>query len=196
MAKSRETQNRNINNNNSHQSDFDLKKSLNKVNQHNSHHEPYTSADYSYESNNRGGINSEDLKNDSFTETKLFLSINDKFSDKFDNLKDDIHLTKEHIGNCNDQLRLELEAKIDKKLSTDIFYGAVSVIVIIVGIIYCLSYSNMITKVDNISGSIEKHSSSIKEFENDIESVKLDLKQYDKKLLEIEINEKIQNSKK
>lgn len=136
--------------------DFDLKKNLGKLNQRTTLPETYTSTEHIIEDTKSAGIKSDFLANDGLGETKLLLKLNDKFYDKIDNLKTEIFSTNEKIGQNTDSLRNELENKIDKKVSEKIFYGAISVIILIAGIIYTLSYSNMITKVENNTQDIDK----------------------------------------
>lgn len=137
--------------------DYDLKRSLSKLNQRRDLEESSTNSEY--ESNNsRKNINSSSSIASNNENTGFVLQINDSINSRYDKLKDDISCVSDKIGQSNSDLREEIDKKLDKKVSEKLFYGAISVVVVLGVLIYSLSYSDLIK--DN------------KQFKTDISSIK------------------------
>lgn len=62
--------------------------------------------------------------------------------------KTDLNITKNNMQGKVDDLRKELEGKIDTKIDGKYFWGAVSVLVLLGVVIYSLSYEPLISKVN------------------------------------------------
>lgn len=88
-----------------------------------------------------------------------------KFTDELFSLKESVHVK---INQDLKDVKKEFDKKIDSKIDNTYFFGAISVIVVITGLIYILSYQPMINKVD----SIEKENVIIKDT---VKSIRFDL---------------------
>jgi len=174
---------------------YNLKNSLNKLNQKQVNTNSTTSTEFKIDSSEQGVVSSDLLANESLKETKLLLSINDRFSDKVDKLKDDIYSANEKIGQSTDSLRLELEAKIEHKISDKLFYGAIAVMVLISSIIYSLSYSHLMVKVESGSKIISLNKQKVSELNESVNSLEKILHKQEKRIFKIEIESQVLKKK-
>lgn len=159
--------------------DYDLKSSLQKLNQRRSLPESETSKDFQIKSENLGGLSGSGIPSYEPTDSgSLILRINENINSRYDKLDQNIKQVDDKISNSNDSLRQEMEGKIENKLDTKIFLYAISALVVITVLIYTLSYSNLISdnsdaknKIRNIENDIDRQSEDIKTIKNDIDKI-------------------------
>jgi hypothetical protein len=162
--------------------DYDLKSSLQKLNQKRSLPESETSKDFQIRSENIGGLSGSGIPLYEPTDSgSLILKINESINSRYDKLDQNIKQVDNKISNSNDSLRQEMEGKIDNKLDTKIFLYAVSALVVITLLIYTLSYSNLLSdntdaknKIRNIENGLERQSEDIKTIKSDIDKIEDD----------------------
>lgn len=159
--------------------DYDLKSSLQKLNQKRSFSESETSIDFRANIENTGGLSGSGIPSYEPTDSgNLILKINESINSRYDKLDQNIKQVDDKISNSSDSLRQEIESKIDNKLDTTVFKYAISALVIITVLIYTLSYSSLMTdnsenrnSMKNLENEVERQSEDIKEIKTDVEKL-------------------------
>ncbi|MFA6651467.1 MAG: hypothetical protein WCS46_02160 [Bacteroidales bacterium] len=136
-----------------HQEEYDLKASLGRLNQRIDIESGSTISDSAPTEFEQQSINSTSILSNQGQTTSLYLHLNDSFNSRYEKLKDEISNVSEKITDSRDNLRTEIENKLNNKVNIDLFnklfYGAISVIVVIASLIYLFSYSVLIKNVDS-----------------------------------------------
>lgn len=180
---------------NSRNDEFDLKHSLNRVNQKQKLPDTSTLTEQDFEeSERRQTLNSDQLAKEGLEETKLILSINERFSDKLESIKDDITDAKMEIGKSSDCLRQELEVKIEKKLDKQWYVYTIIGLVALVTIIYTFSYSDIVSNTKTNSSEVKKYKDKFEEMDNQLEELDEKHHSIEKRTYELEIKEKMHNN--
>lgn len=174
--------------------DYDLQKSLNKVNQHkNLTNIEETSTSFEIDNLQSKGINQANLNENLSSETtSIFFQLNESINSRYDTLNDSIKNVNNKISDSSDTLRQELETKINSKLDTQFFLYAIGALVVITGLIFTLSYSTLISDTKDNSTSVKSLEKDIKNQKDEITDIEKGLEKIDKKQnhLEIEIIKK------
>jgi len=167
--------------NNAGKSDsFDVRSNLKKLNNNNRQN---SQSDYQY-------LNVEQTRNEvvsstnyttGFQETtyKEFKELNNKIHSNFSSLKEDINQTRHSfnskISSEMSDLKKDFDLKLDGKIDSKLFYGAISVLVVITGIIATLSYFPMIAEVKDfkdkntvVNDSVKNHNIRLNKIEKSI----------------------------
>jgi len=163
------------------QDDYDLKSSLNKVNQKRSLKTKETISDFETVQTKSQPIDSTSLASNQGVTTSIFFQLSESFNKKYDKLRDDISGIGDKISTSNDDLRKELEGKISDKIGSKLFYGAVAVVCVIAAIIYALSYSSLIEKTENNETNIKTIMEQKTNINSRLNSVELKIEKIDEK---------------
>jgi len=149
-----------VNRQSSRPDDYDLKSSLKRLNQRKELEGGSTNSEFESNEYSRN-INSSSFESYSGETTGLFLQINDSINSRYDKLKDDISCVSDKIGDSISELRDEIDNKLDKKVNekhfNGLFYGAVSVLVVIATLIYLLSYTDLIKDSKENRSDLDKN---------------------------------------
>lgn len=154
------------------QDDYNLKKSLGKLKQSQSGNSGITSTGQNINENLSSGINSSNLTSNIGDTTGHILQINESMNKRYDSLKNDISCIPEKISLSTDNLRNEIDIKLDKKVSDKLFYGAISVVVVIASLFYIFSYNITLQDTKKSSEDLYIIKPKIEVFDKSIESNK------------------------
>lgn len=172
------------------QEEYDLKSSLNRLNQRKDISGGTTISDFESSEFERQPINSTSILSNQGQSTGLFLQMNDSINARYDKLKDDITTVSDKISSSTDSLRLEIESKLNEKVNSTLFYrlfyGAISVIVAIATVIYMFSYSELVQNSKTNKDNIDKELNELKNIKEDISNSKSKIEELTKKQYEIE----------
>jgi uncharacterized membrane protein len=135
--------------------DYDLKSNLNKIKQSDrSYNSDLTS--YSVAENNKDSqskLNAYSISNsDSYDSTSHFIMMNHTFTQRIDQLKDEINKTKNACSNDIKEIQKELQNSLDSKFNWTWSISSFIIGVFILGaisLIYTLSYSKVLTDIDS-----------------------------------------------
>ena len=164
--------------------EYDLKQSLNKLNQQKELPNSQTSTDFKISKSQSSGINQKSLNENLNSETAtIYFKLNESFNSRYDTLNDSIQTVRDKISDSSDTLRQELEGKIDSKLETKFFIWTVVALVGITTLIFTLSYSNLISET-------KENSNSVKSLQKDIENQKEEIKDLEKDIEKTEQKQK------
>lgn len=152
--------------------DYDLKRSLNKVNQSNNLFTSQTSSSISENRQIGTDLNSANLNENIQSETTSFyFKLHESFNSRYDSLNENIKNVDNRISDSSLNLRQELEGKLEDKLDTKFFLWAIAALVSIVVLIYTLSYASVIGDTKENSNSIRLISRDIQEIGDDIDDL-------------------------
>ncbi|MBE7639594.1 hypothetical protein GUB10_04540 [Salegentibacter sp. BLCTC] len=164
--------------------EYDLKKSLGKLNQRKSYQSSATSS--GFHSDQHRPLNNVDLsQNETGGTNSLILQLNDSFNLRYDSLTENIRNVNDKISDSSDTLRKELEPKIESKLDIQWFVWTVVGLVVITGVIYALSYNDIQNAAKENSSSIKMILSDSKNSKSDINEIKSELKDVEDKQEEL-----------
>lgn len=153
--------------------EYNLKNSLDKINN--------TYSSYSTKiSDQNSNHEFYSLSNEISSSTPSFHSLNEKFNDKYEvlnkevssqvlNLNNQINGLNLNFQEKNEILKKELEDKFSNFVELKYFYGAISVLLVISGIIFALSYQDIhqnSKKIPDLEKRIDKLDENIKGIEN------------------------------
>jgi hypothetical protein len=102
--------------------EYDLKKSLNRLNQKKEIGGSSTISDFESEKYLGKTINPTSILSNQGNTTGMFIQISDSINTRYDKLKDDISNVSEKIGISTENLRLEIDHKLEKKLNSNLFF--------------------------------------------------------------------------
>lgn len=172
------------------QEEYDLKSSLNRLNQNKDISGGTTISDYESTEFERQSINSTSISSNQGQATGLFLQMNDSINARYDKLKDDITNVSDKISSSTDTLRIEIESKLNEKVNSTLFYrlfyGAISVIVAIATVIYIFSYSVLVTNSNTNKENIDQKINELNTIKEDIVNSKAKIEELTKKQFELE----------
>lgn len=152
--------------------DYDLKRSLNKVNQSNNLFTSQTSSSMSENRQIGTDLNSANLNENIQSETtSYYFKLHESFNSRYDSLNENIKIVDNRISDSSLNLRQELEGKLEDKLDTKFFLWAIAALVSIVVLIYTLSYASVIGDTKENSNSIRLISRDIQEIGDDIDDL-------------------------
>jgi len=179
-----------------HKLEYDLESSLKKIKQNGMHDNNFTFSDFSKPESNSPLSSAETSINKNENTQTNYQNV-DAISSKLDKVNGDINDVKDRINTSSEGLRKELEGKIDKKLDHKWFISACAVLSVICVLIYTLSYSGLVSKVESNSSDLKdqknqilNNSSSVEKIEEKIETIKQKQDQTDKSLYELNFKTK------
>ncbi len=156
--------------------DYDLKKSLGKLNQRKTFPESETSTNFEINKSQSANINSQTINENLTSETNIYFKLNDNINSRYDSLNKDLKSVNEKITDTKDNLRQELESKVSDKLDKNIFFYAIAVLLAITSLIYALSYSGLLSDTKENSTVIKQIKSDVENNKNTLEENKKDIK--------------------
>lgn len=170
--------------------EYDLKCSLNRLNQKRDIRGGTTISEYEPTDSERQSINSTSILSNQGQSTGLFLQMNDSINARYDKLKDDISLVSDKISSSTDSLRLEIETKLNDKVNSTLFYrlfyGAISVIATLSTVIYVFSYSDLVENSNKDNDKIDKTINELQIVKENISNSKIKIDELTNKQFEFE----------
>lgn len=167
--------------------DYDLKKSLDKLNQRKTFPESETSTIFEINKSQSANINSQTINENLTSETNIYFKLNDNINSRYDSLTKDLKSVSDKISDTNDSLRQQIESKISEKLDKNIFFYAIAVLVIITGLIFTLSYAGLLSDTKENGNQIEKLKSDVNNQNDRINKTENDLEKIENKQNELKI---------
>ncbi|PWH82037.1 hypothetical protein DIS18_12275 [Algibacter marinivivus] len=167
--------------------DYDLKKSLGKLNQRKTFPESETSTNFEINKSQSANINSQSINENLTSETNIYFKLTDNINSRYDSLNKDLKSVSEKITDSNDNLRQELESKVSEKLDKNIFFYAIAVLLAITSLIYALSYSGLLNDTKENSTEIKQLKSDVKNQNEAVEDNKKDIEKLEEKQDKLEI---------
>ena len=157
--------------------DYNLKKSLSKLNQRKTFPESETSTSFEIKQSQSANLNSQTINDNLTSETNIYFKLNDNINSRYDSLNKDLKSVSEKITDTSDSLRLQIENKISEKLDKNIFFYAIAVLVTITSLIYALSYLGLLNDTKENSTEIKQMKSDVK---TQNEAIKKNIKEIEK----------------
>jgi hypothetical protein len=167
--------------------DYDLKKSLGKLNQRKTFPESETSTNFEINKSQNANINSQTINENLTSETNIYFKLTDNINSRYDSLNKDLKSVSEKITDSNDNLRQELESKVSEKLDKNIFFYAIAVLLAITSLIYALSYSGLLNDTKENSTEIKQLKSDVKNQNKAVEDNKEGIEKLEEKQNKLEI---------
>lgn len=168
--------------------EYDLKKSLGKLNQRKELPNSQTSTDFEINKSQSSGLNQKSLNENLSSETAtIYYKLNENFNSRYDNLNNSIQNVRDKINDSSDTLRQELEGKIDTKLETKFFIWTIVGLVAITTLIFTLSYSNLISETKENTNNVESLKKDMENQKEEIGDLEDDLEQIEQKQKDLEI---------
>ena len=167
--------------------DYDLKKSLGKLNQRKTFPESETSTNFEINKSQSANINSQTINENLTSETNIYFKLTDNINSRYDSLNKDLKSVSEKITNSNDNLRQELENKVSEKLDKNIFFYAIAVLLAITSLIYALSYSGLLNDTKENSTEIKQLKSDAENQNKAVEDNKEEIEKLEEKQNKLEI---------
>ncbi|RPD91809.1 hypothetical protein EGM88_14070 [Aureibaculum marinum] len=167
--------------------DYDLKKSLGKLNQRKTFPESETSTNFEINKSQSANINSQTINENLTSETNIYFKLTDNINSRYDSLNKDLKSVSEKITDSNDNLRQELESKVSEKLDKNIFFYAIAVLLAITSLIYALSYSGLLNDTKENSTEIKQLKSDVENQNKAVEENKEEIEKLEEKQNELEI---------
>lgn len=167
--------------------EYDLRKSLGKLNQRKTLPESETSTNFEINKSQSSNINSQNINENLTSETNIYFKLNDNINSRYDSLTKDLKSVSEKITDSSDNLRQQIESKISEKLDKNIFFYAIAVLVVITGLIFTLSYAGLLSDTKENGNQIEKLKSDVNNQNDRINKTESDIEKIEDTQNEIKI---------
>jgi hypothetical protein len=171
----------------SQNSDYDLRKSLGKLNQRKKLPKSETSTNFEIKKSSAENINSTSINENLTDETNIYFKLNESINSRYDVLSENIQSISDKVNDSSDNLRIEVDEKLDKKLDSNIFFYAVSALILITILIFTLSYSNLISDTNDNTDKVQDLNNKIENQKEDIEKIEEKIESIEKKQDDLEI---------